>query len=77
MNVWDFFGLSPEEFEEEMEAIGWHADVDAVNNKLDKFFAKAAEAPRTPPCKHDWANMGFMSIKMVCTKCDKERRDDS
>lgn len=72
MNPWEFFGLSPEEFEEQMEELGY----ESLDEKLDKFFAKAEGVPRTPPCRHDWANMGFMSIKMVCTKCDKERPDD-
>jgi hypothetical protein len=73
MNPWEFFGLSPEEYLEEMEALGWEADLDALDNKLDKFFAKASDAPRSPPCKHDWVNMGFTSMQMVCKKCDKEK----
>ena len=73
MNPWEFFGLSPEEFQEEMEALGWEADLEAVDNKLTKFFAKAEGVPRTPPCSHEWVNMGFTSIQLVCKKCDKEK----
>lgn len=69
MNPWEFFGLSPEEYEQQMAELGY----ESLDEKLDKFFAKAQDAPRYPPCKHDWVNMGFMHVTMVCKKCDKEK----
>jgi hypothetical protein len=27
----------------------------------------------TPICDHQWVNVGFSSIKMVCKKCDAEK----
>lgn len=29
--------------------------------------------PDTPKCKHEWVNVGFMSIKNVCKHCDVDQ----
>lgn len=61
---WGLYGYEDEE-EDALEEL---------NEKLDVFFEKAKDAPRQPPCHHDWVNMGFTSLKLVCKKCDKEKK---
>jgi len=48
---------------------------EGLEEKLDEFFEKAEGVPRERPayCNHEWVNMGFTSLTMVCKKCDKEK----
>lgn len=36
-------------------------------------YVKSADCIEIPSCDHEFVNVGFSSIKMVCKKCDLEQ----
>jgi hypothetical protein len=49
---------------------------EGLDEKLDEFFEKAEGIPRETFCRHEWVNMGFTSMSLVCKKCNKDKPDD-
>lgn len=46
---------------------------DYSGDDYERWEKAEAEAKDKKKCKHEFVNMGFMSLKMVCKLCDKEK----